>query len=63
MTEARHHVRASQCQGKVGFESAALAHQVNRLRSKRHGGKKNRRPPRDAYKCGHCGKWHLGRSD
>lgn len=42
------------CEGKVAFESAALALKV--LRSRRG------HIPRQCYKCPHCHKFHLGSS-
>jgi len=42
------------CWGKVAFDTAFLAVEVNARRTKR--GKKNQ-----PYRCAFCGKWHLGR--
>lgn len=41
------------CDGKVRFESYQLAHSVVQRRAR----KKFRR---QAYRCCHCGGWHLG---
>lgn len=43
------------CDGKVAFDSFKLANAV----VKRHGTDDARRC-RTAYRCGHCGKWHVG---
>ena len=41
------------CSGKVPFDSFSLANGVaNRNTDDRH--------HRSAYKCGHCGLWHIG---
>lgn len=61
MSETRRHTRASQCTGKIGFDSPALAHEVSRKRAARRQGKDRKREPRSLYRCQHCGKWHLGR--
>lgn len=60
MADARRHTFASQCQGKVGFEPARLAHDINQRRGRRG---KGRGQKREVYKCRWCSKWHLGRSD
>ena len=45
---------AINCEGKVRFDSHAMAAGVSaRTRRGRHGG-------RSAYKCGHCRGFHLG---
>jgi hypothetical protein len=46
--------RQSSCEGKARFSSPNLALRVLRRRSNRD------RPPRQVYRCHHCGGWHLG---
>lgn len=43
------------CAGKVPFDSFALANAVVTRRPKDDG-----RRCRIAYRCGHCGAWHVG---
>lgn len=44
------------CEGKDGFDSQVIAAQIAR--------KSNRRKDGDVseYRCGHCGRWHIGGS-
>ena len=55
MTGARIVNPAVSCDGKVRFDSPALARAV----TTRHSPRKDR-PKRDAYRCVHCGGWHVG---
>lgn len=50
-----------QCAGKVRFESAALARKVARQRGRGGKGRKGNKPG-VAYRCAHCGGWHIGRA-
>jgi hypothetical protein len=50
--------RQSACMGKQRFESAKLA---NFVASARRGYGKTHRQ-REAYRCGFCGGWHLGKT-
>lgn len=53
MDPIRHTNKSNQCDGKVRFESAALAHQVvSRRRSQGKTGV--------TYRCPHCGIWRIG---
>lgn len=45
--------RNSSCRGKERFDSARLAHAVIRRGEFTH-------RPRDAYRCSHCGFYHIG---
>lgn len=45
--------RNSSCRGKERFDSARLAHAVIRRGESTH-------RPRDAYRCSHCGFYHIG---
>ena len=46
------------CEGKIAYESPhAAARTMHRIRGQRRG---KERP--SAYKCEHCGSWHLGRA-
>lgn len=45
---------AGQCAGKVKFESAVLAHRAAR--------RARLTKVRTAYRCPHCGRWHIGSS-
>jgi hypothetical protein len=47
------------CDGKQAFESARLAHEVVKARmgTKRRGQPK--RHPMKAYRCDHCGSYHI----
>lgn len=50
--------RAVACDGKAGFANFKLANDVaTRTYSYSHRNKPNNRK---AYKCGHCGEWHIG---
>lgn len=44
------------CVGKRSFETAALARAVNKRRRKA----RTERRGQEAYKCRHCGMWHIG---
>jgi hypothetical protein len=48
--------RATSCSGKFGFDSRdqanAIAHRGGRSREVYSG--------REPYRCGHCGRWHVG---
>lgn len=46
----RVHIPASQCTGKVRFDSPVIAHRAHRRRGK----------GRSVYRCPHCGGWHFG---
>lgn len=48
----------SSCVGKQALPTAALAHAVLRRSMRR--GKRGARRIRQAYRCRHCGFWHLG---
>lgn len=45
---------AVSCDGKVAFNSFSLAQSVTKRTAIRD------RNGRSAYKCGHCGLWHIG---
>lgn len=47
------HIHA--CAGKEPYDSANLARKVLRRRKRRHDG-----VSLNAYRCTHCGKWHIG---
>ena len=52
---------AVSCAGKVRFDSAALAHAIAKRRGKaRKVNHDDARRRREAYRCKHCGGWHLG---
>lgn len=42
------------CVGKEAFSSPSRAHAVIARRRRNHG------PPSIAYRCDHCGAWHVG---
>lgn len=48
------YIKKTQCEGKFPYDSAQLANTVARRRTK---AKKERLM---SYRCGVCGKWHLG---
>lgn len=56
---------SAQCHGKVTFDSPGLARSVldrqARQRRKRKRSRHEDEIPSQAYRCRHCGKWHLGR--
>jgi hypothetical protein len=52
--------RAAQCDGKVAFASPIEAHRVAMRRAKRSGRLHDDARFRRAYRCPHCGMWHLG---
>lgn len=48
---------ARQCDGKVRYESKAKAKRANRINSTKFGDRHGRMA---AYRCPHCGWFHLG---
>lgn len=50
--------RQAGCAGKKRFRSPALAHRVQ-VRAGKAARRRGERP-RAAYRCPHCGGWHLG---
>lgn len=53
--------RLASCAGKPSYDTAQEAHAITRTRNKRLG-KKSRTPRLDAYRCEHCGRYHIGSS-
>jgi hypothetical protein len=53
--------RASGCEGKGSFESAALAHKVTKRRNRSRKRWDDRYEQQGVYRCPDCGKWHIGR--
>lgn len=54
-------MRLAACFGKEAFESAALAHQVQRRRAKSGSHRAESRRDQEAYRCRHCSLWHIGK--
>lgn len=65
MTDGNASIRTSpaylQCFGKEQYANAALAQKVIRRRTlSRKLRKKKLDRPLCSYRCGHCGRWHIG---
>jgi hypothetical protein len=50
-------MKTAECEGKIGFETPALARKVNTRRSNQQG------KYGIVYKCENCKLWHIGRKN